>query len=118
MPTRRLLNGKIHRATITDSSLNYIGSITIDRALMLAADLVVNEQVAVFDIDNGARFETYVIEGDSGEIIINGAAARLVAPGDKVIIVSYVDLTDEERMDHVPNVVFVDDQNRQTNAQP
>ena len=117
MPIRRFLNAKIHRATITDSSLNYVGSITIDRALMAAADLMVHEQVAVFDLDNGARFETYVIEGEQGEIIVNGAAARLVAPGDKVIIVSYVDLTEQEQQRHSPRIVFVDEENRQTIAE-
>jgi aspartate 1-decarboxylase len=111
-----MMKSKIHRATVTDANLNYVGSITVDRDLMDAADLMEFEQVAVVDIDNGARFETYVIEGPrgSGEICLNGAAARLVHPGDKVIVISYADYDDAE-LQHgfAPTVVHVDDRNRE-----
>jgi aspartate 1-decarboxylase len=109
-----MMKSKIHRATVTDANLDYVGSITIDRNLMDAADLLVNEQVHVVDIDNGARFETYVIEGDagSGTICLNGAAARLVQPGDKVIVISYGLYDEAELENHVPRVVLVDDTNR------
>ncbi len=93
-----LLKAKIHRATVTDANLNYEGSITIDKALMDAAGLLPYEKVGILDINNGARFDTYVIEGEpnSGTICLNGAAARLVQPGDLIIIVAYVSLTPEE----------------------
>ena len=89
---RRMMKSKIHRATVTDANLHYVGSITVDRDLMDAADLLEYEQVAVVDVDNGARLETYVIEGPrgSGAICLNGAAARLVAVGDKVIKIKYI----------------------------
>src|SRR3954465_5185901 len=95
---RRMMKSKIHRATVTDANLNYVGSITIDRELMGLSDLYEYEQVAVVDIDNGARFETYVIEGGPGwgTICLNGAAARLVQPGDKIIIISYADFEPSE----------------------
>src|SRR5688572_18434674 len=95
---RRMMKSKIHRAVVTDADLHYGGSITIDADLMDAADLVEYEQVAVVDVDNGARLETYVIEGapGSGDICLNGAAARLVSPGDRVIIISYADYDDTE----------------------
>lgn len=111
---RALLGGKIHRATVTQADLHYVGSITIDRTLLEAADIVENEQVLVVDIDNGARLTTYVIEGpaDSGVIGINGAAARLVSPGDKVIIMSFRQVDEEEVKSHVPRVVHVDEHNR------
>ena len=113
---RRMMKSKIHRATVTDANLNYVGSITVDRDLMDAADLLEFEQVAVVDIDNGARFETYVIEGPrgSGEICLNGAAARLVHPGDKVIVISYADY-DAAELQHgfEPTIVHVDDANRE-----
>jgi L-aspartate-alpha-decarboxylase len=111
---RVLLGGKIHRATVTQADLHYVGSITIDRTLLEAADIVENEQVHVVDIDNGARLTTYVIEGpaDSGIIGINGAAARLVSPGDKVIIMSFKQVNEDEVKSHVPRVVHVDAQNR------
>ncbi|MFP4511660.1 MAG: aspartate 1-decarboxylase [Acidimicrobiales bacterium] len=110
---RRMMKSKIHRATVTDANLNYVGSITIDRGLMSAADLLENEQVHVLDIDNGARFETYVIPGEAGDMCLNGAAARLVQPGDKVIVVSYADYDDHELEDFEPRVVHVDEFNRQ-----
>ena len=110
---RILLKSKIHRATVTDADLNYEGSITIDRDLMDAADLVLYEKVAVLDVNNGARFETYVIEGQrgKGEICLNGAAARMVHKGDLVIIVSYCNVGEEELAKHKPTLVFVDEHN-------
>ena len=111
---RRMMKSKIHRATVTDANLHYVGSITVDRDLMDLADLLEYEQVAVVDIDNGARLETYVIEGErgSGEICLNGAAARLVSPGDKVIIISYADYEPSELDGYEPTVVHVDSRNR------
>ncbi len=109
-----LLKSKIHRATVTDANLNYEGSITLDRALMDAAGILPFEKVGILDINNGARFDTYVIEGerDSGTICLNGAAARMVQKGDLVIIVSYVVLTPEEAAHWNPTIVKVDSQNR------
>jgi aspartate 1-decarboxylase len=111
---RTLLGGKIHRATVTQADLHYVGSITIDKTLMDAADLVEGEQVQVVDIDNGARLVTYVIEGPagSGVIGINGAAARLVAVGDLIIIMSFRQVEETERAGHRPHVVHVDRDNR------
>ena len=117
---RRMMKSKIHRATVTDADLHYVGSITVDRDLMDAADLYEYEQVAVVDVDNGARLETYVIEGErgTGKICLNGAAARLVAPGDKVIIISYADYDeaelrgDGEQPAYAPTIVHVDTANR------
>ena len=107
-----MMKSKIHRATVTDANLNYVGSITIDTALMRGADLREWEQVAVVDIDNGNRFETYVIPGGPGDICLNGAAARLVHPGDKIIIISYADYEDAELDDFEPTIVHVDQANR------
>src|SRR6476661_6432530 len=111
---RRMMKSKIHRATVTDANLNYVGSITIDPVLMKAADILEHEQVAVVDIDNGNRFETYVICGDpgSGAMCLNGAAARLVHPGDKIIVITYADYEDAELEGYEPTVVHVDDRNR------
>ncbi|MGO3328568.1 aspartate 1-decarboxylase [Gordonia sp. (in: high G+C Gram-positive bacteria)] len=111
---RTLVNGKIHRATVTQADLHYVGSITIDADLMAAADLVEGEQVSVVDITNGARLETYAITGEpgSGRICINGAAAHLVNPGDLVIIMSYGQFSEAEVTMHEPNVVHVDGDNR------
>jgi aspartate 1-decarboxylase len=111
---RTLMKSKIHRATITDANLGYEGSITIDRDLMDAADLLTYEQVHVLDIDNGARFETYVIEGErgSGTVCVNGAAARLVHPQDKIIIISYGLYEEAELAEAEPVVVKVDERNR------
>jgi aspartate 1-decarboxylase len=111
---RTMLKSKLHRATVTQADLHYVGSVTIDAELMDSADLLVGEQVTIVDIDNGARLETYVIEGPrgSGVIGINGAAARLVHPGDLVIILSYGIMTDAEARTARPRVVFVDAQNR------
>jgi aspartate 1-decarboxylase len=110
---RRMMKSKIHRATVTDADLHYVGSVTVDRDLMDAADLVEFEQVAVVDIDNGARLETYVIEGARGSrsVCLNGAAARLVSPGDKVIIISYGDYDDAELEGYEPRIVHVDTDN-------
>ena len=110
---RHMLKSKIHRATITNCDLNYVGSITLDPLLMRAADMLPGEKVHVLDIDNGERFETYTIEGSSGsgEVQINGAAARLVHSGDKVIILSYGVYEEDELKDHKPIVVHVDDTN-------
>lgn len=111
---RTMLKSKIHRATVTQADLHYVGSVTVDRDLMDAADLLPGEQVAIVDVDNGARLETYVIEGPagSGVIGINGAAARLVHPGDLVILISYAQVTDAEARALRPTVVFVDAENR------
>jgi aspartate 1-decarboxylase len=109
-----MLKSKIHRATVTQADLHYVGSITIDADLMDAADLLPGEQVAVVDVTNGARLETYVIEGErgSGVIGINGAAAHLVHTDDLVIIISYAMLPDLEAKAYEPKVVFVDEANR------
>ena len=109
---RRMMKSKIHRATVTDANLNYIGSISLDTDLMRRADILAWEQVAVLDIDNGARFETYAIEGEKGQVCLNGAAARLVAPGDKVIVITYAEYERAELDDYVPRVVHVDGRNR------
>jgi aspartate 1-decarboxylase len=111
---RQMLKSKIHRATVTDCDLHYAGSITIDPVLMEAADLLPNELVHVLDIDNGERLETYVIEGTSGsgEIQMNGAAARLVHRGDRVIVVAYGMYSEDELPEHEPQVVHVDARNR------
>jgi aspartate 1-decarboxylase len=109
-----MLNGKIHRATVTDADLNYVGSISIDPILLKAADIVPNEQVSVYNLMNGARFETYAIEGTEGQVCLNGAAARLAQVGDLVIIASYVDVEDKEIDEHQPVVVQVDGGNRPT----
>ena len=111
---RRMLNGKIHRARVTDADLNYVGSISIDPILLKAADIVPNEQVSVYNLMNGARFETYAIEGTEGQVCLNGAAARLAQVGDLVIIASYVDVEDEQIPSHQPSVVVVDGDNQVT----
>ena len=104
-----MLKAKIHRAAVTESNLNYVGSITIDKDLMEASGILEYEKVSVVDIDNGSRLETYVIEGKcgSGVICLNGAAARLVHPGDKVIILAYCQVDSEEAESHSPKIVFV-----------
>ena len=112
---RTLLNAKIHRATVTQADLHYVGSLTIDADLMKAADIVEGEQVQVVDITNGARLETYAITGEpgSGVIGINGAAAHLVHPGDLVIIMTYAQLEPHEIAAHRPTVVHVNEHNQQ-----
>jgi len=111
---RRMLKSKIHRATVTGADLHYEGSITIDRDLLEAADILPYEAVWIWDVNNGSRFETYAIEGErgSGVICINGAAARMVAPKDLVIIASFVNMEDKEAKAHEPKLVFVDHENR------
>lgn len=111
--TLEMLKSKIHRATVTQSALDYIGSITVDETLMEAAGLTEYEKVEIADVDNGARFSTYVIcgEANSGIICLNGAAARMVSTGDKVIIMSYAQMTPEEIKENPPKVVFVNDDN-------
>lgn len=111
---RTLMKSKIHRATVTEANLNYVGSITIDEDLMETSDLMENEKVQIVNNNNGARLETYVIPGPrgSGVICLNGAAARLVQPGDTVIIISYAMMSQEEANEHQPTVVFVDEHNQ------
>jgi len=109
---RRMMKSKIHRARVTDANLHYVGSITLDTQLMKLADIREWEQVQVVDIDNGARFETYAIPGGTGDVCLNGAAARLVQPGDRVIIITYGDYDEAELEDYEPSVVHVDASNR------
>jgi len=109
---RVMLKSKIHRATVTDCNVNYEGSITIDRKLMQEADILPYEQVHVLDVNNGARLMTYAIEGEFGEICLNGAAARLASKGDIVIILTYKNVNEEETADYHPRLVYVDARNR------
>ena len=111
-----MLKSKIHRATVVQAELDYVGSITIDEALMEAAGIYEFEKVQIADVNNGNRFETYVIAGErnSGMICLNGAAAHMVELGDKIIIMSYAQMTPEEIKDNKPKVVFVDDENKIT----
>jgi aspartate 1-decarboxylase len=111
---RTMLKSKIHRASVTDCDLHYVGSITLDPLLLEAADILPHEQVAVVDVDNGARFETYAIAGErgSGEVKLNGAAARLVHRGDTVIVISYASYTAAELDAYSPRVVHVDSSNQ------
>ena len=115
---RKMLKSKIHRATVTDCDLHYVGSITIDVDLLEQSDILENELVHVLDIDNGQRFETYTIAGarGSGMVQVNGAAARLVAKGDKVIVVSYAEYNEVELEDYEPVVVHVDEDNRRVSV--
>ncbi len=113
---RIMLKSKIHRATVTQTEINYEGSITIDRKLMEAADIIPFEQVQVLNINNGARFATYAIEGGKGEICLNGAAARMVTLGDRVIILSYCHVDDEEARNLTPKLVYVDANNAMTHT--
>lgn len=108
-----MMNSKLHRATVTEADLNYVGSITIDCDLLDAAGMLPNEKVHIVNNNNGARFETYIIAGErgSGVICVNGAAARLVQRGDIVIIISYVYLNDEEAKTHEPTVLIMDEKN-------
>ena len=111
--TIQMLKGKIHRAVVKQAELNYVGSITVDSELLNTAGILEYEKVQIVDINNGSRFETYTIAGEpgSGMICLNGAAARCVSEGDRIIIMSYADLTPEEAKTHKPKVVFVDDNN-------
>lgn len=108
-----MLKSKIHRATVTEANLNYVGSITIDRELMAAANIIEYEKIQVVDINNGSRIETYVIAGEGGSkvICLNGAAARYVQPGDKVILMTYCQMDESEAKIHKPTVVFINDDN-------
>ena len=108
---RTMLKSKIHRACVTDVNIDYEGSITIDKKLMKAVDILPYEQVQVLNINNGARFTTYAIEGECGEICINGAAARLVVKGDTIIILSYCHVDDDEARNFTPKLVYVDARN-------
>ncbi len=111
---RTLLKSKIHRATVTEARLDYVGSITMDATLLELADIREYEKVLVVDVDNGARFETYAITGPrgSGTVCLNGAAARLVSKGDRVIVMTFAGFDETEAEHHSPRVVFVDDDNR------
>lgn len=111
---RIMMHAKIHRATVTDANIDYVGSITLDPDLLDAAGILPHEQVHVLDLDNGARFETYAIEGErvSGEVVINGAAAQLVSRGDRVIIIAYAQMEEEEASKLRPSIVVVDESNR------
>jgi len=116
---RTFFRAKIHRATVTEANLNYLGSITVDADLLQAADILPYEQVQVVNVNNGARLETYIIPGapGSGVICLNGAAARLAQPGDILILITYAQLEPKELADFQPRVVFVDAQNRITSVQ-
>jgi aspartate 1-decarboxylase len=111
---RKMLRAKIHRATVTQADIDYEGSVTIDRDLLDATDLLPNEAVCIWDVTNGHRLETYAVEGErgSGVICVNGAAAHLIRPGDLVIIAAYTWLDEAEARAHAPKVVFVDEHNR------
>lgn len=111
---RTMLKSKIHRATVTQADLHYVGSVTVDADLLDAADLIEGEKVTIVDINNGARLETYVITGErgTGVIGINGAAAHLIHPGDLVILIAYGVMSDAEARDYKPSIVFVDELNR------
>ena len=113
---RNMLKSKIHRARVTGANLDYEGSIAIDRALLAEADILPHEQVHVLNLNNGQRFTTYAIEGERGQIGLNGAAARLAQKGDIVIILTYCQLAEEEACSHRPRVVHVDKQNRITST--
>ncbi len=117
---RYMLKSKIHRAVVTDANLNYVGSITLDRDLMDAADIVENEKVTIVNNNNGERFETYVIEGERGSktVCLNGAAARKVQRGDVVIILTYTLLSDEECKGYKPALVYVNEQNEVQKISP
>lgn len=108
------LYSKIHRATVTDANLDYVGSITIDETLLKAANMKEWQKVEILDINNGERFQTYIISGkaDSGCICLNGAAARKVQKGDKIIIVTYASMDEKEALNHKPTIVIVDDNNK------
>jgi len=115
---RTMLKSKIHRARVTDGNISYEGSVTIDKKLMEAADILPYEQVHILDVNNGARFHTYAIEGapGGGEICLNGAAARMVAKGDIVIILTYHELEEAQCKDYHPRLVYVDEKNRITHT--
>lgn len=114
------LKGKIHGATVTEANLNYMGSITIDETLLKASGIMPNEKVQIVNNNNGNRFETYVIKGEenSGVVCLNGAAARMVQPGDKVIIIAYGMMTEDEAQHYVPKIVMVDEDNQVLEVRP
>jgi len=114
MMTRTFLKSKLHRATVTQADLSYEGSLTVDTELLKAADILEYEKVSVVNINNGARFETYVIAGEKGSGIfcLNGAAARLGEIGDKIIVISYADMTEEEYQNYDPSVILLDENNK------
>ena len=114
--TIEMLKGKIHRATVRQAELDYVGSITVDQDLLDAAGILAYEKVQIVDVENGARFETYTIAGErgSGVMCLNGAAARMVQPGDKIILMAYAQVTPEEAEELKPRVLFVDDKNQVT----
>lgn len=114
---RTMMKSKIHRATVTGADVDYVGSITLDPDLMRLADVHEFEQVHVLDIDNGARFETYAMTGRNGDMILNGAAARLVDPGDRVIVITYAEYDETEVGDYQPRIVHVDEHNRPISAE-
>jgi len=116
---RRMMKSKVHRMTVTDANLNYVGSITLDPVVLALADIREWEQVSVVDIDNGSRFETYVIAGEpgNGDCCLNGAAARLVHRGDKVIVITYADYEDAELGGYAPTIVHVDGANHPISEQ-
>jgi aspartate 1-decarboxylase len=111
-----MLKGKIHRATVTQAALDYVGSITVDSELLEQSGILEYEKVHIVDVNNGARFETYTIAGErgSGVMCLNGAAARMVQPGDKIIIMAYAQVTPEEAKELRPTVLFVDEKNKVT----
>ena len=109
---RRMMKSKIHRAVVTGADLHYVGSISLDTTLMRSADILEWEQVVVLDLDNGARFETYAIAGEPGQVQVNGAAAHLVEPGHRVIVLTYADYDEAELDGHLPTLVHVDSANR------
>jgi aspartate 1-decarboxylase len=114
---RTMMKSKVHRATVTGANLDYVGSITLDPELMRLADMREFEQVHVLDVDNGARFETYVMAGGPGDVVLNGAAAHLVAPGDRVIVITYGAYDEAEVAGHEPLIVHVDERNRPIDAE-
>jgi len=114
---RTMMKSKIHRATVTGADVDYVGSITLDPELMRLADLREFEQVHVLDVDNGARFETYAMKGSTGDVILNGAAARLVDPGDRVIVITYAEYDEGELDAYEPQIVHVDEDNRPISAE-
>jgi aspartate 1-decarboxylase len=109
---RTMLRSKLHRLTVTETNVNYEGSITIDKHLIRSADILQGEKVQVVNVNNGARFETYVIEGGSGVVCLNGAAARLATPGDKIIVIAYAMVDEAEAKKIKPKVILVDERNR------
>jgi aspartate 1-decarboxylase len=114
---RTMMKSKIHRATVTGADVDYVGSITLDPELMRLADMREFEQVHVLDIDNGARFETYAMCGSAGDVILNGAAARLVDPGDRVIVITYAEYDEAELAAYEPQIVHVDECNQAISAE-